>query len=106
MESFSRRNMTMDFGMELVNLNVAVAEQKMIIDKLMLKAAMYKANFFGKYELANKLSEQITENMNACIGDFDGFCYCSARARAEYRTINDMFEDGLITQDELQFCKV
>ena len=78
----------------------------MIIDKLMLKAAMYKANFFGKYDLADKLREQLTENMNARIGDFDGFCYCSARARAEYRTINDMFKDGLITHDELQFCKV
>lgn len=106
MEDFNRRSMTMDFGMELVNLNKTVAQQEMIIDELMLKSAMYKANFFGKHNLANKLNEQIMENFNSCIGEWDGFCYASWRARAVYRTLDDMYREGLITEEERRFCEV
>ena len=106
MENFRRRNMSMDFGMELIDMNLTIQEQDLIIDELVLKAAMYKAHFFGNHDLADKLREQINENMNARIGDFDGFCYCSTRSRAEYRNIVDMFKDNLITKEELKFCKV
>ena len=105
-EEFYRRNMTMDFGMELINLNKTVEQQEIIIDELELKAAMYKANFFHKYDLAKKLEEQITENYNHCVGEFDGFCYCSRRARAVYRTLVDMYREHLITEEEYRFCEV
>lgn len=106
MENFNRRSMTMDFGMELVNLNKTVAQQEMIIDELMLKSAMYKASFFGKHNLADKLREQITENYDSCIGEWDGFCFASWRARAVYRTLDDMYREGLITEEEYRFCEV
>ena len=106
MEDFCRRSMTVDFGMELVNLNKIIEQQEIIIDELILKAAMYKANFFHKYDLANKLQEQIEDNYNHCVGDFDGFCYASWRAKAVYRTIEDMCRAGLITKEEYNFCEV
>lgn len=106
MEDFNRRSMTMDFGMELINLNKTVAQQKMIIDELMLKAAMYKASFFGKHNLANKLNEQIVENLNSYVGEWDGFCFASWRARAVYRNLEDMLREDLITQEEYAFCEV
>lgn len=105
-EDFNRRSVTMDFGMELVNLNKTVAQQEMVIDELMLKAARYKASFFGKHNLANKLNEQITENFNSCIGEWSGFCFASWRANAVYRTLDDMYRDGLITEEERRFCEV
>lgn len=106
MENFNRRNMTMDFGMELVSLNKTVAQQEMIIDELELKASMYKANFFNKYELANKLQKQIQENYDSCVGEFDGFCFASWRTNAVYRTLDDMYREGLITEEERRFCEV
>ena len=105
-EDFYRRNMTMGFDIELVDLNKTVAQQEMIIDELELKASMYKANFFHKYELANKLQEQIKENYDSCIGEFDGFCFASWRANAVYRTLDDMCREGLITEEERRFCEV
>lgn len=101
-----RQSMTMELGMELVALNKTVARQDIAIDELMLKAAMYKASFFGKHELSNKLSKQIEENYDSCVGEWDGVCFASWRARAVYRSIHDMLEDGLITEEEYRFCKV
>ena len=43
---------------------------------------MYKAYFFHKSELAEILEKQIEENYDYWIGEFDGFCYASWRARA------------------------
>lgn len=106
MESFRRQNITMKLGIELVNLNKTVGQQEMIIDDLTLKAAMYKANFFGKYELGEKLQSQINENHDNCIGEWDGFCFCSLRANAVYRTLYEMLQDGLITKEEYRFCEV
>lgn len=106
MTELYKRNMTMDFGMELVNLNKTVAQQETIIDELMLKAAMYKANFFHKYDLADKLQEQIKENYDNLTGDWDGFCFVSWRADAVYRNLDDMLRKGLITEEERRFCNV
>ena len=39
------------------------------------------------------------------IGEFDGFGYASWRARAVYRTLEDMFECGLITESDYNFCQ-
>ena len=105
MENY-RRSMTMDLGIELVNLNKTIETQKIMIDELELKAAMYKANFFGKHRLADKLTKQIHENMDSCIGEFDGFCFASWRGNAVYRSIDDMWREGLITEDERSFCEV
>ena len=106
MKDFYRQNITMDFGMELINLNKTVAQQETIIDELMLKSAMYKASLFGRHDLADKLTEQIVENFNSCTGEWDGFCFSSCRAKAVYRNLNDMLRDGLITGEERRFCEV
>lgn len=98
-------NTTMNFGMELINLNKTVARQEIIIDELELKGAKYKAYFYNRHSLAERLEKQIMENMNNCIGEFDGFCYASWRAKAVYRTLEDMFTEGLITEAEYNFCK-
>ena len=99
-------NTSLDLGMELVNLNRTVAEQEAMIDRLTLKAAYYKASFYGKNELANKLINQVEENHDYCVGEFDGFCYSSKRARAVYRTIDDMYKESLLTKEEYRFCDV
>lgn len=106
MENFNRRSMAMDFSIEIINLNKTVEAQEIIIDELELKAAMYKAKFFNKYDLAEKLQAQIMENYNSCVGEFDGFCYASWRARAVYRTLADMYRENIITKEEYSFCEV
>ena len=99
-------NISMDLGRELVNLNKTVARQEIIIDELELKGAMYKAYFFGKSELAEKLRNQITENYNNRVGEFDGFSYASWRAKTVYRTLEDMYNENLITEGEYLFCEL
>lgn len=99
-------NTSLDLGIELVNLNRTVAGQETMIDRLTLKAAYYKASFFGKSKLAVKLINQIEENYDYCVGEFDGFCYSSKRANAIYRTIEDMYKESLITKEEYEFCDV
>lgn len=106
MESYYKRSMTMDFSMELINLNKTVTQQENIIDELELKAAMYKAFFHGKYDLAEKLQNQIKENYDHNVGEWDGFCYASWRARAVYRTLVDMCRENIITKEEYSFCEV
>ena len=101
-----KRGITMDLCLELDSLNKTNERQEIVIDYLTLKAAMYKAYFFNKHDLAEKLENQIEENRNHCIGEFDGFCYASWRAEAVYRTLDNMFEDGLITLAEYEFCEV
>ena len=101
-----RPSKTMELGAELLELNCAVQSQELQIEDLKLKAAMYKAFFFHKFELGEKLQKQIEENRDACIGEFDGFCYASWRARAVYRTLENMVTHGLITESEYRFCKV
>ena len=97
---------TMELAMELISLNKTVDRQKIIIDELELKAAEYKAYFFGKYDLADKLQKQIKENNDNLIGEFNGYCYASWRAHAVYRTLYDMYQDRLIAEEEYDFCKV
>lgn len=105
-EDSCKRNTTMDLAFELINLNKTVEWQELLIDELALKAAMYKANFFHRYHLADKIGKQIEENCNYRVGDFDGFCYASWRANAVYRTLFDMYTQRLITEEEYRFCEV
>lgn len=93
-----------EFGMELIRLNETIEVQRITIVELTLRSAMYKANFFHKYDLAEKLKNQIMENYNHCVDEFDGFCYDSCRANVTYRTVEDMVREGLITKEEYNFC--
>ena len=101
-----RHSMSMELSAELMELNHTVHSQGLIIEEYRLKAAMYKSLFFGKSSLAEKLQNQIKENYDNCVGEFDGFCYASWRARAVYRTLEEMVAHGLITESEYGFCKV
>ena len=99
-------NMTSNLGEELIELNNTVDAQRFLIVELKLKAAMYKAYFFGESDLAERLEKQIEENHDNVIGEYDGFCYSSERASAIHRNLRDMLRQGIITESEYQFCKV
>lgn len=99
-------NMVREFGIELAKLSDMMDKQDLIITEYRLKAAMYKAYFFHKSELAEILEKQIEENYDYSVGEFDGFCYAAWRARAVYRTLEDMVRQGIITKTEYEFCKV
>lgn len=88
--------MTLDLGNELLNLHATINQQNMRIDELGLKAAMYKAYFFHKDNLASKLDAQLSDNLKCYYG-------CDW---IEYRNLDDMLADGLITEEEYNFCKV
>lgn len=72
---------------------------------LRIKAAKYKAFFFRESDLAIKLQEQEEENRDALVGEFDGYCYASWRANAIFRTLEDMCNEGLLTESEYRECK-
>lgn len=101
-----RPNRAMELGVELFELNHTVHAQELLIEEYRLKAAMYKAFFFGKSKLAEILQNQIKENYDNCVGEFDGMCYASWRAKAIYRTLEDMAKQNLITKSEYEFCQV
>lgn len=101
-----RPSKTMELGAELLELNCTVQSQEIQIEDLRLKAAMYKAYFFHKWELGEILQKQIEENRDACVGEFDGLSYASWRARAIYRTLEDMVQQGMITREDYNSCKV
>lgn len=94
------------YAEQIINLTQTVTSQETEIEDLRLKAAMYKAYFFQKRDLAERLCNQITENLNALTGEFDGFSYSSARAAAIYRTLEVMKVHGIISDDEYKFCIV
>lgn len=88
---------------ELYNENV---NKEYEIQRYRLEAAMYKAYFYGKRYLAEIIYNQLNENENYRIGDFDGFCYCSKRANAVFRSLEGMRRSGIITNDEYNFCNI
>lgn len=71
-----------------------------------LEAAKYKAYFFGKRSLATRLENQIHENRDYLVGEFDGFCYASWRANAVFRTLYTMYTSSIITEEEYEFCNI
>lgn len=72
--------------------------------ELELEKSEYKSRVFGKYTLTEKLEEQIRMNrIYRNKNGFDGFCYHSI-PNGEYRTLKDMCIDGIITNDEYEFC--
>lgn len=72
-------------------------------ENLKLEKAKYKAYFYGKNELAEKLSYQVDNNYNYLVGPYDSFMYSSTKAKAKFRTLVDMLEEGIITQEEYNF---
>ena len=69
-----------------------------------LEKALYKAYFYGKSDLVDKLKKQIKENEYNIIGEFDGFSYSSERKNAKFKTLEDMLEEGIINRVEYDFC--
>ena len=93
-----------NFGYELVNAQRKLVCQEYEIEKLRIKVAMYHAFFFCHSDLAEKLRGQNKENNDALIGEFDGFSYASWRRDAIFRTLEDMYTDGLLTESEYMEC--
>ncbi len=93
-------------GLELLNAQHELISQEYEIEMLRIKAAKYKAFFFHKSDLAIKLQKQEKENTDALVGEFDGFCWSSRRAFAVFRTLEDMHDEGLITESEYRECKL
>lgn len=91
-------------GEELLEMNLMIDSQEKEIEVIRVKAAKWKAHFFGKRKLADKIDCQDSENLDALTGAFDGFCYCSRRANAVFRTLEDMLNDGILTKEEYGFC--
>ena len=99
-------NKAREFVIGLAKLSDMIDQQDLLITEYRLKTAMYKGYFFHKSELAEILEKQIEENYDHSVGEFDGFCYASWRARAVYRTLEDMVRQGIITKTEYEFCNV
>lgn len=92
-------------GLELLDKQKKLISQEYEIEMLRIKSAKYKAFFFRESDLAIKLQEQEEENRDALVGEFDGYCYASWRANAIFRTLEDMYDEGLITESEYRECK-
>ena len=95
-----------NMGLQLLEAQEKLVSQEYEVENLRIKADMYKAYFFRNFSLAEKLRKQSEENGDALIGEFDGFSYASWRANAVYRTLEDMCDEGLLTEKEYRECKV
>lgn len=95
-----------NMGLQLLEAQEKLVSQEYEVENLRIKAAMYKAYFFHNSILAEKLEKQSEENRDALIGEFDGFSYASWRANAVYRTLENMCDEGLLTEKEYRECKV
>ena len=93
-------------GLELTNSQCRLISQEYEIELLRIIAAQYKAFFFHDWDLGKKLQKQREENEDALVGEFDGYCYASWRANAIFRTLEDMYNEGLLTEDEYRECKI
>ena len=93
-----------DLGVVMIAIQRRAESVEMEMEQYRLKAAMYRNFFIHNFALGQKLQEQITENNNALIGEFDGFSYASWRANAVFRTLENMLEDGILTEKEYMSC--
>lgn len=91
---------------DIEELQDQLSAQEFEVEMLKFKAAKYKALFFHKEKLEEKLEKQYRENANAIIGDFDGCCHESNRGKAIFRSLKDMFHEGLLTEQEYEECNV
>lgn len=93
------------FAYEVIGFKKHATELQLENEELRFKVAMYKAQAFHKWELADKLSEQIDLNFRAIgNGEFDGFC-CCYDPNAVYRSFKDMYKEGILNEEEYDFCK-
>ena len=95
-----------NLGLQLLESQEKLVSPEYEIEHLRIKAAMSKAYFFRNSSLAEKLQKQSEENRDALIGEFDGFSFASWRANAVYRTLEDMCDEGLLTEKEYRECKI
>lgn len=95
-----------NMGLHLLEAQEKLVSYEYEIENLRIKAAMYKAGFFHSFELMEKLQKQSDENRDALIGEFDGLVYSSQRANSIYRTLEDMYIEGLLTEREYKECRV
>ena len=93
-------------GLELINSQHRLISQEYEIELLRIIAAQYKAFFFHNWDLGEKLQKQREENKDAVVGEFDGHCYASWRANAIFRTLEDMYDEELLTEDEYNECRI
>lgn len=84
---------------ELEQLSIAVEVYR-------IKAAVYYSLHMRRWDLGERLRNQLQENDDAIIGEFDGFCYASWRANAVFRTLEDMVHDEIISREEYNFCNI
>lgn len=89
-------------GLELTNSQYRLISQEYEIELLRIIAAQYKAFFFHNCDLGEKLQKQQEENKDALVGEFD----LSRRAFAVFRTLEDMYDEGLLTEDEYNKCRI
>ena len=98
------RSSLSSLGLDLLETQENLVSLKYQVETLRIKASIYKAYFFRNSALAEKLEKQNSENTYALVGEFDGFCHSSVRSRAVFRTLEDMFCEGLITESEYMEC--
>lgn len=105
LEIESKRSPLGSMGLDLLEIQQKMVSQEYKIEVLRIRGAMYKAYFFHNSKLAEKLEKQARENVDALIGEYDGFCYASWRANAVFRTLEDMYYEGIITEREYRECE-
>lgn len=91
--------------LDLVDIVKSERDQQFEIDRLRVSKARYVASSLGDIRLRDVFRKQDEENTDALIGEFDGFCYSSKRAKAKFRSLETMLHDGLITEDEYKTYK-
>lgn len=94
------------FGSDIMDICDELDAYKKKYEIQRIKTAKYYSFLMHYWSLSDKLDDQIRENQDALIGEFDGFCYSSRRANATFRTLEDMVSDGIITVEEYNLCKV
>lgn len=104
-EIFLENNALFNIEKNMMETQVRLIFQESKIELLRIKAAKYKAYFFHKFELAEKLEKQERENEDALVGEWDGMCYASWRAKAVFRTLEDMRDEEIITESEYKECE-
>ena len=101
-----RKSRLGSLGLELESSQYKLISQEYEIELLRIISAQYKAFFFHDWDLGNKLRKQRQENEDALVGEFDGYCYASWRVNAIFRTLEDMYNEGLLTEDEYKKCNM
>lgn len=104
-ESIIENDALFNIGKSMMETQARLIFQESKIELLRIKAAKYKAYFFHKFELAEKLEKQERENEDALVGEWDGIGYASWRANAVFRTLEDMRDEGIITESEYKECE-